>query len=132
VHGENAHFSRAENGDRLRANIRRTCDTHRCLIGEAQRLGLDHLPTDPVAVRSVTFAANRIISLRLDPEHHPIDGDTRWSLARLGWSSAAARADVSRMRRLAFRVWFATMAVVPRRLVRVAARPFAVLEDPAR
>ena len=132
VHGSNAHFSRAETGDRLRANIRRTCDTHRYLIGEAQRLGLDHLPTDPAAVRSVTFAANRIISLRLDPERHPIAGETRWSLTRLGWSSARARNDVSRTRRLAFSAWFAAMAVVPRRLVHVVARPFAVLEDSAR
>ncbi|HZY06137.1 MAG TPA: hypothetical protein VFE69_00255, partial [Ilumatobacteraceae bacterium] len=131
VHGANAHFSRAENGDRLRANIRRTCDTHRHLISEAQRLGLDHLPTDPAAVRSVTFAANRIISLRLDPERHPIVGDTRWSLVRLGWSSARARSDVSRTRRLAFSAWFAAMAVVPRKLVRAVARPFAVLEDSA-
>jgi len=63
---------------------------------------------------------------------HPIAGETRWSLTRLGWSSARARNDVSRTRRLAFSAWFAAMAVVPRRLVHVVARPFAVLEDSAR
>jgi len=132
VHGGNAHFSHAESGDRLRANIVRTCETHRCLIGEARRLGLDHLPSDPAAVRSVTFAANRMISLRVDPQHHPIEGDTRWSLIRLGRASAIARVDVSRPRRLAFSAWFAAMSVAPRRLLHVVARPFAVLDDSVR
>ena len=131
VHGSNAHYSRAESGERLRTNIRRTCETHRCLIDEAHRIGLDHLPEDPATVRSVTFAANRIISLRLDPSEHPIDGDTRRSLVRLGWSSAAARTDVSPLRRVAFAAWFLAVAVVPRRLLRTAARPFTVLDEPA-
>src|SRR3954447_12972334 len=130
VHGSNAHYSRAETGDRLRTNIRRTCETHRCLISEAHRLGLDHLPDDPAAVRSVTFAANRIISLRLDPAKHPVDGDTRRGLVRFGLSSAAARRDVSPLRRLAFAGWFLAVAVVPRRLLPVVARPFTVLVEP--
>jgi len=129
VHGANAHFSRAENGDRLRSNIRRTYDTHRCLISEAHRLGFDQLPDDPAAVRSVTFAANRIVSLRLDPSNHPIERDTRWSLVRMGWSSAAARTDVSILRRLGFAGWFVAMAVVPRRLLHVVARPFTELDE---
>jgi hypothetical protein len=131
VHGGNAHYSQAESADHLRTNIRQTCDTHRCLISEARRLGFDHLPDDPAAVRSVTFVANRIISLRLDPSKHPVDGDSRRSLVRLGWSSAAARTDVSRLRRVAFAGWFLAVAVVPRRLLHVVARPFTVLDESA-
>jgi len=129
VHGGNAHYARAESADRLRANISRTYETHRCLIAEAHRIGLDHLPEDPGAVRSVPFAANRMISLRLDPSHHPLANDSRTSLVRLGWASATARTDVSALRRFTVAAWFLAMAIVPRRWLNAVARHFAVLDE---
>ncbi|MEP7111904.1 MAG: glycosyltransferase family 2 protein [Ilumatobacteraceae bacterium] len=128
VHGGNAFYSGAETPVRLRTNIWRTNETHRCLIAESRRLGLSGLPSDPAAVRSVSSAANRLLSYRLDPRQHPITADSRVGLVRLGLSSSAARTDVSPLRRLAFASWFLAMAIVPRRLVSVVARPFARLE----
>jgi Glycosyl transferase family 2 len=128
VHGGNAFYANAENPDRLRTNIWRTNETHRCLIAESRRLGLSGLPSDPTAVRSVSSAANRLLSYRLDRGQHPIRSDSRVGLVRLGLSSSAARTDVSRARRLAFAAWFLAMAVVPGRLVNVVARPFARME----
>jgi hypothetical protein len=128
VHGGNAHYAAAERPDRLRTNILRTHETHRCLIAEAGRLGLEGLPADPAAVRSVSSAANRLISYRLDRGQHPIPRDSRLKLVHLGLSSSAARTDVSLFRRVAFAAWFLAMAIVPRRLIRVAARPFARLQ----
>jgi hypothetical protein len=128
VHGGNAHYAADEHPDRLRTNIARTQETHRCLIAEAQRLGLDGLPSDPAAVRSVSSAANRLLSYRLDRRQHPIPRDSRLKLVRLGLSSCALRSDVSPFRRVAFASWFVAMAVVPRRLVSVVARPFARLQ----
>jgi hypothetical protein len=127
VHGGNAHYSPAEDPDRLRSNIRRTYDTHRCLIAESHRLGMTGLPTDPAAVPSVSAAANRLLSYRLDRGRHPLPGDSRRGLVSLGVSSSAKRTDVSPLRRLAFAGWFVAMAVVPRRWVRTIARPFARL-----
>ena len=127
VHGGNAFFARRESLDRLRTNISRTCETHRHLIDESRRLGLTGLPLDPAAVRSVSFTANRLISYRLDRSHHPIEGDSRLSLIRMGLSSAALRADVSPLRRAAFAGWLLALATVPRRLVSFVARPFARL-----
>jgi hypothetical protein len=128
VHGGNAHYAADERPDRLRANILRTHETHRCLIAEAGRLGLDGLPSDPAAVRSVSAAANRLLSYRLDRAQHPIPRDSRLKLVRLGLSSSVARTEVSPFRRVAFAGWFLAMAVVPRRLVSVVARPFARLQ----
>ena len=128
VHGGNAHYSRSEHPSRLRTNIERTYETHRALIAESRRLGLHQLPSDPAEVRSVSFAANRLISYRLDRAQHPIEGDSRLSLLRLGWSSAAARKDVRPLRRGAFAAWFLMMTVVPRRWLSAASRPFARLD----
>jgi Glycosyl transferase family 2 len=128
VHGRNGYYAIGESQDRLRANIRRTYETHRCLITESRRLGLSGLPSDPAAVRSVSSAANRLLSYRLDRSQHPIACDSRSTLVRLGVSSAAARTDVSPFRRAAMAVWFVAAAIVPRKLLRVVARPFARLE----
>ena len=128
VHGGNAHYARRERPERLRINVRRTYDTHQCLIAESRRLGLVGLPSDPGEVRSVSSAANRLLSYRLDRTEHPIPGDSRVALVRLGLSSSAARTDVSPLRRMSFAAWFLAMAVVPRRLVSVVARPFVRLE----
>jgi hypothetical protein len=86
------------------------------------------LPTDPAAVRSVSAAANRMISYRLDRAKHPLAGDSRRRLVGLGLASSAKRTDASPFRRLAFAGWFLAMAVVPRCWVRAIARPFARLE----
>jgi hypothetical protein len=128
VHGANSHFAGRENPDRLRTNIWRTNETHRCLIEASARLGLHGLPADPSAVRSVSSAANRMLSYRLDRAQHPIAGDSRLGLVRLGVLSAGARVDVSRARRAAFAAWFVAMALVPRRLVSLVARPFARID----
>ena len=109
-------------------NIRRTYDTHQCLIAESRRLGLAGLPADPAAVRSVSAAANRMLSYRLDRAQHPLPGDSRRGLVGLGVSSSAKRTDVSPLRRVAFAGWFVAMAVVPRRWVSTVARPFARVE----
>ena len=130
VHGGNSYYSGRENPERLRTNVWRTHETHRCLIAESGRLGLEGLPADPAAVRSVSSAANRMLSYRLDRTQHPIAGDSRRRLLRLGVASCVARTDLSVVRRAAYAGWFLAMALVPRRLVGVIARPFARLEKP--
>ena len=127
VHGTNGYYARGDRPDRLRANIRRTQVTHEHLIEESRRLGLTGLPSDPAAVRSVSSVANRLLSYRIDAAHHPLPGDTRFGLVKLGISSALARTDVSAVRRAAFVCWFLAMAVVPRWLVGAVARPFTEL-----
>jgi hypothetical protein len=127
VHGANGHYAAAEEPERLRANIRRTIETHRCLIEEAKRIGLRGLPHDPTAVPSVSSAGNRLLSYRIDKERHPLPDDNRVHLLALGLASALRRRDVPPHRRAAFAAWFVAMALAPRRFVPTVARPFAQL-----
>jgi len=67
-------------------------------------------------IRSVSALGNRLISLALDPERHPVEGDTPLRLARWGTSAAWRRWDVSPLRRLVFAAWFWAFLVSPRRV----------------
>jgi hypothetical protein len=128
VHGRNGHFTNAADADRLRANLMRTYETHRCLIAEARRVGLVGLPKDPGAVHSVTFAGNRLLSFRLDPRRHPIAGDTRSRLLAFGVASSMRRADAPPLRRAAFAAWFVAVTLAPQRLLASVARPFVRIQ----
>ena len=46
----------------------------------AKQLGLVDQPAE---ILSVSYIANRLVSLRLAPEHHPISTDTRWGLVKM-------------------------------------------------
>jgi hypothetical protein len=127
VHGDNSHFSTVETLARLRDNIRRTDVTHRLLIDECARLGIAAPAANAAAVRSVSSAANRLISYRLGRAAHPLPGDTRLSLVTLGVRSAAARIDLPRSRRMLYAAWFLAAAGVPRRWLPVVARPYVTL-----
>ncbi len=63
---------------------------------------------------SVSSVANRMISLKLNPVLHPIQGDNVWRLFRLGVTAALGRFDVKWPMRLMFLGWFLMMAVAPR------------------
>ena len=73
---------------------------------------------------SVSSTANRLISLKLDPALHPIQGDNVWRLFRLGVSAALGRFDVKWPIRLMFVVWFLLMVVAPRSVARWLAERF--------
>ena len=128
VHGANLHFATTETLQHLRDNVCRTRVTHQQLIAHCRRLGLKGLGDDPDEVRSVTAAANRLISYRFDPAAHPITDDNRRRLAVLGTRSALARVDVDLPRRLAMASWFIVVATVPRRWLRNVLRPFVAID----
>ena len=123
VHDDNRHYTAEWSLDAVRANVIRTSATHRHLIAECRRIGLAGLPNDPDAVRSVTSAAFRMVSLRLDGEHHPLACDTRRSLTRLGLAAAIGSQDVSALRRAQMALWFVAAGLAPRAAVPRLARP---------
>jgi glycosyltransferase involved in cell wall biosynthesis len=131
VHGGNSHFAMVETLDRLRDNVRRTDITHRLLIEECDRAGIVAPARQAEEVRSVTATANRLISLRMDADAHPLRMDTLASLVRLGVRSAVARCDLHALRRLAYAGWFVVAAVVPRRWLPVVARPYVAIRPAA-
>jgi glycosyltransferase involved in cell wall biosynthesis len=124
VHGANAHYAERWSMDAVRANVTRTSVTHRHLIEECRKLGLPGLPDDPDAVRSVTAAAFRLVSLRLDAARHPVACDTRRGLTRLGMTAALGRRDVRPSKRAGMALWFVAAGVAPRSTVPRLARPF--------
>lgn len=77
----------------------------------AARLGLESTGGQ---THSVSSAAERLISRKLDPQNHPLPGDTTGSLLALGIRASLGRFDVSPSLRFLFIGWFAAMAVAPR------------------
>jgi hypothetical protein len=123
IHGRNADYRRELDLDRVRTILTRTRVTHRELAAEAARLGLDGLPDDPLAVRSVTFLANRLVSRRLEPDLHVFAPDRPLRLVAGGVVAAGRRGDLPAARRCAYAAWFAATALAPRPLARrLAAR----------
>jgi hypothetical protein len=73
---------------------------------------------------AVSYIANRMISYKLDSDHHPISGDTAFGLCWLGIKSAHRRTDVSFAIRAAFAGWFVAMMMAPSSLSRLLAEQF--------
>jgi hypothetical protein len=78
----------------------------------------------PRDILPVSYIANRIISLKLDPQHHPLNGDTVSRLMWLGLKAASRRFDVNWLMKIMFGAWFIVMACAPRTLARWLAVQF--------
>lgn len=132
IHEDNNHFAARTTLSSLRANIVRTQETNRLLLGHCRQLGLSGADIDPSELRSVTALGHRLVSLRLDPSRHPVVGDTRGGLVRTGIEASLGRSDVGLARRLAMAGWFTAMGVAPRRLGQRLARPMVRVDQEAR
>ena len=123
VHGSN-HYEREGQEidlDQIRQTIQYAAQTNRYLKEYASRYGLAALQDD---ILSVSYIANRMISVRLDPSHHPVRGDTASKLFRLGIKASCRRFDVSFAMRSAFAGWFIGMLIAPSRITRWLAVQF--------
>lgn len=113
VHTANHHHTARLDPERTRQNIVRTVCTHTQLQVTAQRLGLIGAADGRVAALSVTFPANRLVSLRLDPARHPLPSDTRLDLARQGIWAAWRRPHLALPARVMYSAWFLAVAYAP-------------------
>jgi hypothetical protein len=95
--------------DHVRQTVEYAAATRTQILRFAAELGLQH-----EEILSVSDLANRLISRRLDPPHHPVPSDSTVSLAVSGWRATARRTDVAPTMRAMFRVWFVAMAIAPR------------------
>jgi len=107
------------------AHIRQTivyCDyTRGYLLKYAQQLDL---PDRPAEVLSVSYVANRITSFKLEPDQHPIVGDTIGKLFRLALIAISRRSDVVWPMKTMFGLWFALMVMAPKSLAHWLAEVF--------
>jgi hypothetical protein len=123
VHASNAYEPAAQELDlrHVRHTILLADATKRQLIAFADQLGLDR----PARITAVSDVANRITSLKLDPDLHPLRGDHVAGLLAEAVVATQRRFDLTRVMRLVMLCWFIAMAGAPRRLARPLAEMFA-------
>jgi glycosyltransferase involved in cell wall biosynthesis len=124
VHNRNNHYSSAVDLEQVRQNIIRTCKTHHYIKQAADTIGLKGFPDQEDRVPSVTFLANRMVSMKLDPQNHPLHKDRPISLLLLGLRASIGRFDLVWSRRLLNALWFGAVFVAPRPLVKWLAAQF--------
>jgi glycosyltransferase involved in cell wall biosynthesis len=122
VHGGNLHevSGQTVDLDQMRATIGYAARTRVYLAEAADRLGLTMRPDDA----SMAEVADRVISLKLDPAAHPIEGDTLAFLVRLGVRAARRRFDIAFPMKAAFACWLICFALTPARFARPLADVF--------
>jgi glycosyltransferase involved in cell wall biosynthesis len=119
VHGANNY--ELDSADLDLDHLRATIAFCRATSEELLRVAAERGRGGPAEILSIADLANRMISLRLEPDRHPVAGDTRASLFRAALIALRRRAEVSFAMKALFAAWFAAMAVLPRG----AARPLA-------
>jgi glycosyltransferase involved in cell wall biosynthesis len=127
VHGANNYELQADEIDlnHLRETIGLSHPTARELLRLANELSLPH----PQRILSIADLANRMISLRMEPERHPLGDDSRRSLLLDAARAARRRTNASAAMKAAFVAWFAAMAIAPRSLARRLATLFLFPEQ---
>lgn len=115
VHGANNHANGSDplNLPRIRQILAHATTTCYYIRHQADRLQLAYPSEKNTELLSVSLIAQRLISLKLDPESHPHRGDTPWQLVRMGTEVALQRFDVMWPMRLAYVSWMAGMALAP-------------------
>ena len=118
VHGQNVDARESFDLARVQGIVARSRHTETAVADHARTLGFR-----AVRPRSVSVCANRILSLRLGAETHPIDGDSVPSALLDGLRASTARFDLRPRRRLAAAGFVLALAAGPRRaLPRLAER----------
>ena len=110
VHGANWWAPATIDGARLRGFVTHDFAKHRSLRVRASAAGLT--VGDELLLRDQFHVRARLGSLRLDPEHHPVDDDSRWRLAAAG-IRATLGSDLNHRRKVLFTGWFVAVASAP-------------------
>jgi glycosyltransferase involved in cell wall biosynthesis len=126
IHGANSYEPQTQTLDlaHVRETIGYAAVTVRALTGLADELGYDR----PAGILSVSDLANRLVSLRLAPEEHPVRADRVPRLLRDAVRATGRRFDVSSTMKVLFLAWFALTAIAPARVVRRLAEVFLFYE----
>jgi glycosyltransferase involved in cell wall biosynthesis len=109
------------NLEHIRRTIYYSQLTSRYLMQYARQFDLAYQPDE---ILSVSYIANRLVSLRLEPQNHPIPTDTCWGLVKEGARASFQRFDVSMGLKILYLGWFFLMAVVPKPLAATLGRWF--------
>jgi hypothetical protein len=124
VHGANDSLTSELDLASLRRHIVRARDLHAYIRKVAVGNGLAEYPASVRDVRILTTLNERIVSRRLEPELHPLPGDSLIRIAWQGMRAAATRPDTGPAGRAVHAAWFAAMALAPRRVAHLLATLF--------
>jgi glycosyltransferase involved in cell wall biosynthesis len=124
VHGLNNHeiTSPTINLEQIRRSITHLERSHIYIKKFAHQLKL--IESEQTNITSVSYIANRIVSLKLEPALHPFKGDTMSKLVLLGVIASLRRFDVSLPMKFVFGLWFILLCIVPKSLARWLAEGF--------
>ncbi len=122
IHGANSYELERDEIDleHVRESIAFARVTTRSLEALADELGLER----PRPLLSCADLANRLVSLRLEPDRHPVPGDRRRALCADAVRATRRRFDVSAPMKGLLVAWFALEAMAPRALARPLAELF--------
>jgi hypothetical protein len=126
VHGGNEHAldEASLDLDHVRTTIEKTRRAKGYIAEAAPRAGIAWDPRDA----SMCEVADRAISFKLEPERHPIEGDSLAGLVALGTRAAARRFDVGVAMKAVFVGWLVCLVVAPQSLARWIAEVFVFPE----
>jgi glycosyltransferase involved in cell wall biosynthesis len=122
VHGGNAYQQDRDeiDLDHVRESILFAGATTRSLEALAAELGLAY----PRPILSCADLANRLVSLKLEPERHPLPADRPSGLVTKAIRASRRRDDVAWPMKVLLVAWFALEALAPQRLARPLAELF--------
>lgn len=124
LHGANSHEVSSFDLEQIRKTIGYMRSTSVDIAETATRLGLEPDSVRPEEILSVSYAACRLVSLKLDPSHHPVPGDGIWKVLLDGATAAGRRFDVGLSMKIMYLLWFVVTAVAPKSLARRSAELF--------
>ncbi|NLS17446.1 glycosyltransferase [Rhizobium sp. P40RR-XXII] len=115
IHGANHSVFAERLGQRARWRIRHDFRRLQALSDQATEIGLK-IPQD-AGLRDPAHLEERLASLCIDSERHPVADDSRLSLAAAG-AVASLKMNASRRRRAMLAAWFLSIGVLPRRMAK--------------
>ncbi len=119
VHGANAWHQDSVSVRRLHWYIEHGSNKFKALIATATRLGLPAPDEEVLALRQFHHVCARLVSLRLAPKEHPVEGDSAFKLAVCCVESLWRWDEVSNWRRrMLWTAWCLWVALLPARLAR--------------
>jgi glycosyltransferase involved in cell wall biosynthesis len=115
IHGANHSVFAEKLGQRARWRIEHDFRRLEALSDQANEIGLDM--RDDAGLRDPVHLEERLASLCIDRELHPVPSDSRLSLATAG-AVASLKMNVSGRRRAMLAAWFLSVGVLPRHMAK--------------
>lgn len=97
-----------------------THDLQRCALLKEKGPALGYSVPDNLEIRRVGSVWSRLVSLKLDPQQHPVPTDRALILAVLGIKALWLYSSESLLKRIAFSLWFIWVSLMPLPLAKPA------------